>query len=753
MSKPILQAVPVTQVQFTDQFWAPKIETNRASTLPQCFRQCEETNRIRNFEVAGGLKNGQFDGIFFNDSDVYKVVEGAAHILASYPDSEIDSCLDRWIDKFAAAQQADGYLNTYYTLVEPDKRWTNLPVMHELYCAGHLFEAAVAHYRSTGKRSLLDIAIKFADYIETVFGSGRRSGVPGHQEIELALVKLYEVTGEKRYLDLAIFFIDQRGLTGAEYCQDHLPVRQQKEIVGHAVRAMYLYAGVADVARYTGDSDLFSCMDRIWEDVTSRKMYVTGGIGPSGHNEGFTIPYDLPNETAYAETCAAIGMVLWSHRMFLLHGHSKYIDVLERSLYNGLLSGISLDGDNFFYTNPLASHGYHHRQPWFGCACCPTNVVRFIPQVGGYFYATSENNLWVNLYANNQAVISMGGQTIKISQESEYPWQGQVKLTLDTSQVREFRLCLRKPEWAKQVGLKLNQNIVDIVANSNGYLEINRVWQTGDVVEIDFDMPVERIIANPQAKSNLGKVALRRGPLVYCLEAIDNGKSLRDIALPISSPLQAKFEPDLLGGVMVLHGAANRRQFDNWDNQLYQTISADQETQITAIPYFTWDNREPGQMIVWLPESTILTTPMLIPTLASKGELSASHIFGQLMAVTDCMLPAGSADQTQPKFTWWDKRGSKEWICLVFDEPVQISETSVYWFDDTGLGECRPPESWWLEWDNDGQWQEVEKPSEYGCQLDIFNTVAFNSVTTQKVRIMVQLKDNLSAGILEWRLN
>ncbi len=376
----ILTSVPFTDVKFTDKFWAPRIEINRTVTLPQCFYQCEITNRIKNFEIAGGLAEGKFEGIFFNDSDVYKVIEGAAYTLSIYPDPKLDEYLDDLISKIALAQQKDGYLNTYFTLVEPDKRWTNLPVMHELYCAGHLFEAAVAHYRATGKRNLLDVAIRFADYIDSVFGEDRLIGVPGHEEIELALVKLYEVTGEKRYLNLAKFFIDKKG-SGQDYNQDHIPVREQSEIVGHAVRAMYLYAGVADIAKYTGDESLIATMDRIWHDVTERKMYITGGIGPSAHNEGFTVPYDLPNETAYAETCAAIGMAFWNHRLLLLHGQSKYADLLEKVLYNGSISGVSLDGANFFYVNPLASRGNHHRQPWFGCACCPTNVVRFIPQI------------------------------------------------------------------------------------------------------------------------------------------------------------------------------------------------------------------------------------------------------------------------------------------------------------------------------------------------------------------------------------
>ena len=682
------------------------------------------------------------------------MVEGAAHILATQPDEQIEDYLDQLISKFAAAQQDDGYLNTYYTLVEPDHRWSNLPVMHELYCAGHLFEAAVAHFQSTGKHNLLDIAIKFADHIDGIFGEGKRIGVPGHQEIELALVKLYEVTGEKRYLNLAAFFIDQRGKSGADYCQDHMPVRQQSEITGHAVRAMYLYAGVADIARYTGAPDLFASMDRIWDDVTLRKMYVTGSIGPSGHNEGFTVPYDLPNETAYAETCAAIGMVLWSHRMFLLHGHSQYIDVLERSLYNGLLSGVSLDGSEFFYTNPLASYGNHHRQPWFGCACCPTNVVRFVPQVGGYFYATTEDSLWVNLYAANRATVSVAGQTVSICQESDFPWDGHIKLTIEPTTSNNFRLCLRHPDWSSQVDLLVNgDRLRDLPANKNGYFELARIWQPGDTVEVNFNMSAQRIVTNPQVKSNLGKVALCRGPMIYCLEAIDNEGSTRDIALPRTNQLEASFESDLLGGVTVLRGAANRRGSPEWENQLYQTTEADRDIQIMAIPYFAWDSRQAGQMTVWLPECSTLTEPKLKASLASRGKPEASHLFGFLEAVNDCILPASSSDQSIPKFTWWHKKGSREWISLTFDNSVVISEADVYWFDDTGIGECRSPDQWWIEWDNEGEWQSVQNASEYGLRLDIFNHVTFNSVTTHRVRIVAQLQDNMSSGLLEWRLN
>ncbi len=603
----ILTAVPFTDVKFTDKFWLPRMEVNRTVTLPQCFHQCEITNRIRNFEIAGGLAEGKFDGIFFNDSDVYKVVEGAAYTLSMYPDPKLDEYLDNLISKFASAQQKDGYLNTYFTLVEPDKRWTNLPVMHELYCAGHLFEAAVAHYRATGKRNLLDIAIRFADYIDSVFGEDKLIGVSGHEEIELALVKLYEVTDEKRYLNLAKFFIDKKGYSGNEYNQDNIPVREQSEIVGHAVRAMYLYAGVADIAKYTGDPELIATMDRIWQDVTERKMYITGGIGPSAHNEGFTVPYDLPNETAYAETCASIGMALWNHRLLLLHGQSKYADILEKVLYNGSISGVSLDGANFFYVNPLASRGNHHRQPWFGCACCPTNIVRFIPQISGYVYATSQDGIWVNLYAGNKASIKLNGKTIEIIQETDYPWSGNVKITVNSSSISNFEINLRIPGWCDNAKASVNGQVLSVNSADNGYLKIKREWQKGDTVELEMPMPIKRIMANPKVNADVGRVVIQRGPIIYCLEEVDNDGSVMDIALPRHAKLEDSFEPDLLGGIITIKGEALRRKKVDWNGILYQPVPYDENIHIKAIPYYAWDNRKAGEMIVWLPETTLLT--------------------------------------------------------------------------------------------------------------------------------------------------
>jgi DUF1680 family protein len=607
--RPRLTAVPFADVRFTDGFWAPRLEANRTVTLPRCLEQCEITGRIRNFEAAAGLAEGQFEGIYFNDSDVYKVVEGAAHTLALHPDAELDARLDDLIAKIAAAQQPDGYLNTYYTLVEPDQRWTDLPVRHELYSAGHLFEAAVAHYRATGKRSLLDVATRFADHIDRLFGEGKRIGVPGHEEIELALVKLYEVTGEERYLRLAGFFIDQRGHSDRDYCQDHVAVRQQTEIVGHAVRAMYLYCGVADVAGRTGDEALVAAMDRIWEDVAERKLYITGGLGPSAHNEGFTVPYDLPNETAYAETCAAIGLALWSHRLLLLHADAKYADVLEQALYNGLISGVSLDGAGFFYVNPLASRGAHHRQPWFDCACCPTNLVRSIPQVPGCVYATSPDGIWVNLYARSRATVRLNSSAVTLVQRTRYPWSGRVKVTVNPRSPAAFNLNLRIPGWCVGATAKVNGEAIGAAPGENGYLCIAREWRRGDTVQLDLPMPVQRIAAHPNVAADVGRVALRRGPIVYCLEATDNGGSVLDIALPRDARLQARFDRSLLGGVVVIRGRGLRRKPVEWNAVLYQPLPPDEPTPILAVPYCVWDNREPGEMAVWLPEATGLPDP------------------------------------------------------------------------------------------------------------------------------------------------
>jgi len=589
-----LSAVPFTEVKVQDKFWAPRLKTSRQASMPHNFEWCEKTGRISNFAKAGGLMEGQYEGFYFNDSDVHKVLEGAAYTLADQPDKKLEKMVDDVIAKMAAAQEKDGYLNSFYTLKEPDKKWTNLRVRHELYCAGHMFEAAVAHYRATGNRKYLDMAIKFADLIDKIFGPDKRHDVPGHEEIELALVKLYELTGEERYFNLAKFFIDVRGdeakrpkLYG-KYCQDHVPVRKQTEIVGHAVRAMYLYSGVADVAGYTGDKELIETMDRIWESVVLKKMYITGGIGVHGHGEGFSGEYALPNSAAYAETCASIGMALWNHRLNLMHADAKYADILERAMYNGILSGIHMDGKLFFYTNPLENGGKHHRSSFFKCACCPTNVVRFVPSAPGYVYATGDGGIYVNLYVASTGEIPLGGngrrihQKIKLTQQTHYPWDGKVKIIVQPQKPGEFAIHLRIPDWCDEPAVSINGKPVGKLDVEKGYARLRREWKSGDAIELYLPMDVVRVEAHPKVKANAGRVAIQRGPIVYCFEAVDNDGHAGNIVLPRDPKFTAEHREDLLGGVTVIKGVARDGR------------------KITAVPYYAWDHRKPGEMIVWV---------------------------------------------------------------------------------------------------------------------------------------------------------
>ena len=453
-----LTAVPFTKVHVDDSFWTPKIETNRTATIEANLHQCRVTGRINNFAVAGKLSAGKHQGMLYNDSDVYKMIEGIAYALTSGRDPQLERQTDAIIDQIAAAQQPDGYLDTYYTLVEPQKHWVNIQHGHELYCAGHLIEAAIAYQQATGKDKLLQVATRLADHIDSVFGPDKRHDASGHEEIELALVRLWRATGQRRYLELARFFLAMRGSTDGrrlfgDYAQDHTPIRAQREVTGHAVRAMYLYAAMADVAAATGDHDLLDSLESIWHDVVDRKMYVTGGIGPSASNEGFTVPYDLPNDSAYAETCAAIGMALWNHRLFLMTGDGKYADVLEREVYNGLLSGVSLSGDRFFYVNPLGSKGGHHRVPWFNCSCCPTNIVRYIPGMGERVYAARGNELWTVLYMSGTADVALADGNVHVKQKTRYPWEGRIELTLEPAKEMAFDLKLRVPGWCRDAAL------------------------------------------------------------------------------------------------------------------------------------------------------------------------------------------------------------------------------------------------------------------------------------------------------------
>lgn len=585
----MIEQIDFSHVKINDNFWSPRLSKHVSATLPVCIDQIEnQTGRIRNFENAA-KGEGEHSGIFFDDSDVYKALEGMAYSLINNPDPELEKKADEWIDKFAAAQQPDGYINTFYTLTGLDKRWTNMD-KHEMYCAGHMIEAGVAYYQATGKRKLLDVCIRMTDHMMSQFGPGKRHWVPGHEEIELALVKLYQTTQEQKYLDFAYWLLEERGhghgTMGDEgkwnpvYYQDIVPVRQLTDISGHAVRCMYLYCGMADVAALKNDTGYIAAIDRLWDDVVHRNMYITGGIGSSRDNEGFTEDYDLPNLDAYCETCASVGMVLWNQRMNQLTGDSKYIDILERSLYNGALAGISLGGDRFFYVNPLESKGDHHRQEWYGCACCPSQLSRFLPSIGNYIYASSDDALWVNLYIGNTGQIRIGETDILLTQETDYPWDGSVKLTISTSQPLEKEIRLRIPNWCKTYDLSINGKRIN-VSEEKGYAVI-KDWKSQDVIALDMDMPVEIVAADPHVKENFGKRAIQRGPLVYCMEKIDNPVYFDQIQLSPSTTFQTAFASDILNGI--------------------KTIKTNGRAQsATFIPYYAWDNRKAGKMRVWIP--------------------------------------------------------------------------------------------------------------------------------------------------------
>ena len=585
----MIEQIDFSHVKINDNFWSPRLSKHVSATLPVCIDQIEnQTGRIRNFENAA-KGEGEHSGIFFDDSDVYKALEGMAYSLINNPDPELEKKADEWIDKFAAAQQPDGYINTFYTLTGLDKRWTNMD-KHEMYCAGHMIEAGVAYYQATGKRKLLDVCIRMTDHMMSQFGPGKRHWVPGHEEIELALVKLYQTTQEQKYLDFAYWLLEERGHghgnMGDEgkwdpvYYQDIVPVRRLTDISGHAVRCMYLYCGMADVAALKNDTGYIAAIDRLWDDVVHRNMYITGGIGSSRDNEGFTEDYDLPNLDAYCETCASVGMALWNQRMNQLTGDSKYIDVLERSLYNGALAGISLGGDRFFYVNPLESKGDHHRQEWYGCACCPSQLSRFLPSIGNYIYASSDDALWVNLYIGNTGQIRIGETDILLTQETDYPWDGSVKLTISTSQPLEKEIRLRIPNWCKTYDLSINGKRIN-VSEEKGYAVI-KDWKSQDVIALDMDMPVEIVAADPHVKENFGKRAIQRGPLVYCMEEIDNPEYFDQIQLSPSTTFQTAFVSDILNGI--------------------KTIKTNGRAQsATFIPYYAWDNRKAGKMRVWIP--------------------------------------------------------------------------------------------------------------------------------------------------------
>ncbi len=628
------QPVPFTAVHLDDQFWAPRLETNRLTTIPYAFGKCEESGRMDNFTRAAARLQGEPNasrkapGFPFDDTDPYKVLEGASYALAVQPDPQMAAYLDQLIALIASAQEPDGYLYTARTIdpAHPHawsgrQRWVNEEALsHELYDAGHLFEAAVAHYQATGETNLLHVAVREADLLCQTFGPGTNQlhVWPGHEIVEMGLAKLYRVTGDERYLALAKYFLDVRGSLpgGDRYHQSWIPPVQQTEAIGHAVRAGYLYCGMADVAALTGDQDYVRAIDRIWENCVGKKIYLTGGIGARADGEAFGADYELPNLSAYNETCAAVANDFWNERLFLLHGDAKYVDVLERTLYNGLLAGVSLSGTKFFYPNPLASDGDYERSPWFGCACCPGNITRFLPSLPGYFYAQAGRRVYVNLFASSTAELKLpDGSPLKLTQATGYPWDGAIRITVAPEQQRRFSLAVRIPGWARNevipgglyqfaddltnepVTLKVNGRPVAIKPD-RGYALLDRTWRKGDVVALNLPMPVRRVTGDARVTADIGRVALERGPIVFCAEWPDNpGGKVRDLILPEHQPLTATFEPGLLNGVEIIQGRA-LRVTRGADGSVVKT-----EQDFKVIPYFAWANRGKGEMTVWFADS------------------------------------------------------------------------------------------------------------------------------------------------------
>lgn len=777
-----IQEVPFTQVHLNDGFWSPRIETNRTVSIPSAFHECEMNGRFDNFAIAAGLMKGEHKGDFsFDDTDPYKVIEGASYSLAVHYDAKLDHYLDSVINIIAKAQEPDGYLTTCVTNNCTrlsgwwgTHKWEKIN-SHELYNSGHLIESAVAHYRATGKKTFLNVAIKNADLVCKTFGpnEGQIHRPGGHPIIEMALCKLYKVTGNQKYLEGAKYFVEETGRCTdghrpSEYSQDHMPILKQQEIVGHAVRAGYLYSGVADVAALTKDKAYFDALVRIWENMSSKKLFITGGIGSRPQGEGFGPNYELNNHTAYCETCAAIANVYWNYRMFLATGQSKYIDVCERALYNNVMSGVSLSGDKFFYDNPLESDGEHERQKWFGCACCPGNITRFVASIPGYIYAQQGRDIFVNLYAQGKATIGK----VELEQTSNYPWDGNIRLKVNKGGGK-FAIKLRIPSWLKQSPTNntlytylnaapaytvLVNGVAAGAADTNGYVTINRSWKKGDVIELNFPMEVRRIVANDNVEDDRGKIALERGPVVYCIEGNDQAdhKVFNKYILN-SSPIAAHYEANLLNGVMVLEGAAKQLEQDG----------EIKDVKFRAIPYSTWNNRGPQQMEIWIANTPVKAVATPLPSIASKAMTFSNRgpiqndapetapVDSWAGGVNDQWEPKRSSDTSKPYHYWWLKQGTTEAISYQFDQAYEVSNVQVYWLEfDHYDGNFRTPESWTLYYKNaNGEWQEVEDHSPYTVLKDCYNSVDFNPVKTTGLKILAKLQKGNSGGVLEWKVN
>ena len=767
-----INPVPFTSVKMSDQFWMPKIKIIHDVTLPHALIESE--NRLMNFEIAAKLKSGRFQSSYpFDDSDIYKIIEAASYSLYYYPDSVLESKIDSIIDIIGLAQEPDGYLYTCRTMNSFPNDWSGSyrwekveDLSHETYNMGHLFESACAYYQATGKDKYLKIAVKAADLLDTDFGWGKIEKYPGHEIVEVGLARLYRLTGDERYLNLAKFFLDVRGPGGEEYCQAQAKVVDQTTAVGHAVRAVYLYAGMADVGALKNDAAYISSIDKIWEDIVTKKIYVTGGIGPSGGNEGFNGDYNLPNSSAYCETCASVGNIYFNQRLFLLHGDAKYIDVMERTLYNSLLSGISLSGNRFFYSNRLASSGFDNRSVWFECACCPPNIARLIPSVPGYIYAHTSDSLYINLFMSDTANVNIDGDDLQIIQNTNYPWEGNVDITINPSSEREYTILVRIPGWARNEAIpgglyrfmdESSQKASISINNENytfdlqkGYAVIKRIWKTGDVISLNLPVEPRRLVANENVNDDKGRISIQRGPIVYCAEGVGNGQQISSLKYDTLSELTTQFNADLLGGIQTVK-----------TNSV--TVDGSANKEITLIPYSLWNNRGASEMQVWLKLNRQIDLPdSLILINTSEGDFASTNYVSTwetLNSIYDLYDPVNSLDKGEGAFgNWAYDQGTVQawnWVQYNFYKEYRIGSSEVYWWKDNA-GIDIPDSSYLSYYDQaSGLFIPIsgtlKSKGDGGIMANQYNLEVFTPVETNQFRLNFW-GDRDAQGILEWKL-
>ncbi|MBN1419288.1 MAG: glycoside hydrolase family 127 protein [Planctomycetes bacterium] len=778
-----LAPIPIPDVEIDDAFWAPKLEVYRTVTIADAFEKFEKDGAIRNFDrVRDGL-SGEHGGPPWYDGLIYEMIRAAADFIAARPDPALERRIDEIIEHIAAAaaKDPDGYVNTYTQLVEPGHRWGrnggNDNWQHDVYNAGAMVEAAVHDYQATGKTALLRVAARLANHMCDTMGPPPRANVvPGHSIAEEAVIALHRLFRDKprlkeempfpideaRYLALVEFWIENRGRTEGRvafgsYGQDHLPVLEQPTIEGHTVRATLLLAGVIAAAMTNERQDYYAAALRLWENLVHRRMHVTGGLGAVAGHEGFGADWFLPRD-AYLETCAAVGAAFFHRNMNLAFGEARFADELERALYNGILCGVSLAGDTYFYRNPLEARTGRARWAWHACPCCPPMFLKIMAALPGTIYATDRDGIYVNLFIGSRARIERDGRAIRIRQTTRYPWDGAVTIALDPEDPVDLVLGIRVPSWCREARFAVNGEPVERVDAARGYVRIRRTWRSGDAVEATFAMPIERVEAHPRVEACAGRVALMRGPIVYCIEGADHGGRVLNLSLPHDAPLREEVREDLLGGIVAIRGTALARRRADPNDALY--LPADrrlvtEEVPFFAIPYFANANRGPGELAVWIPEAPGLAEAAPCPTIASAARLSASHVneTDTLDAMNDQVEPARSDDGAIPRMTFWDHRGTKEWVQYDFAAPVRVSAVEVYWWDERRIrAHCRVPEGWRILYRAGDAWRPVQNPSPCGVEMDRFNRTTFAPVETTGLRLAIDLQAEWSAGILEWRV-